>query len=97
MQKSVTLNELASVICKVTGVDESSLIGNENKNLPNTVRGVFLMLARELGFKVKEISSYIGRSHASCIITANRYTGYCETKDKQICEIVKKVKEALNE
>lgn len=97
MQKSVSLEELAKVLCEVSGIQMESLLGHENRSLPNMVRGVFLMLSKEFGFRVTEICAFVGRSHASCIVTANRYKGYYETKDKQVCEIVKKVKKALNE
>lgn len=96
MQESISLERLALLVCKVSGISIECMLGYEKRSLPNTVRGIFLMLAKELGFKVKDISSYIGRTHASCIITASRYKGYYETKDKQICEIVNKVKEILN-
>lgn len=96
MQKSVSLEELAKVLCEVSGIEVETLLGHENRSLPNTVRGVFLMLAKEFGFRVTDTCAFIGRSHASCIVTANRYKGYYETKDKQICGIVNRVKEVMN-
>lgn len=96
MQKSISLEDLATLTCEASGVKLESLLGSESRSIVNIARGVFLMLAKELGFRVTDTSNYIGRTHASCIITANRYKGYYETKDKQICEIVNKVKEAMN-
>ena len=95
MDKKVSLSDLANVVCEVTGVSLDLLVGHEKRNLTDTARGVFFMLAREFGIHPKEASSFVDRSRSSCITTAKQYRGYYETKDKEVCRIVDTVKSTL--
>ena len=96
MSKQVDLSELANIVCNVTGVSMEKLLGHEKRSITDTARGVFFMLSREMGIHPNETSSFVGRSRSSCITTAKQYKGYYETKDKEVCRIVKGVKELLN-
>lgn len=95
MDNKVSLSDLANVVCEVTGIGMDLLVGHEKRNLTDTARGVFFMLAREFGIHPKEAASFVDRSRSSCITTAKQYKGYYETKDKEVCRIVGLVKEAL--
>ena len=96
MGKQVSLSELARSVCNATGVSMEKLVGHEKRNLTDMARGVFFMLSRELGIHPKEASSFVDRSRSSCITTAKQYKGYYETKDKEVCRIVERVKNELN-
>jgi chromosomal replication initiation ATPase DnaA len=97
MGKQIDLTELANIVCNVTGVSMEKLLGHEKRSLTDTARGVFFMLSREMGIHPTKASSFVGRSRSSCITTAKQYKGYYDTKDKEVCRIVEKVKSALND
>lgn len=95
MEKQVTLSELASAICNITGVSMEKLLGHEKKGFSDMARGIFFMLSREFGIHPKEASSFVDRSRSSCITTAKQYKGYYEMRDKEVCRIVEQVKNVL--
>ena len=97
MKKDISPSTLAEKVCLASGVSLEELIGREKRTSVDVARGVFFMLSVEYGIHPKEASSYVGRSRSSCIVTAKHYKGYYDTKDKEVCKIVEKIKSFLKE
>ena len=90
------LQNLADAVSLATGIPIEELFCR-NKTLPYSMaRGVFFMLAREYCSSLTTIAKFSQRHHTTCHVLAERYRGYYESKDKQVCLMVEAVMERMN-
>lgn len=95
MPENEILNKLAQAVVEVTGIDQEMLFSREKKAVTSMARGVYYLLAKEMGIHPIKTSQFVGRSRASCITTTKQYQGYYDTGDKIVCQLVNEVKEKL--
>lgn len=96
-QKKYSLDQIVDAISSVSGIDSNELFSKNKDVAHTTARGVFFMLAREYGHLFQEIGKYTHRHHSTIVNVSQRFYGYYEVKDKQVCRMVTEVLKMLNE
>ena len=97
MTENITLPDIASAVSGVTGISIEKLMSREKTEKISIARGIYYLIARELGFHPINTSQYVGRSRAACITTTKQYRGYYESGDKIICKLIRSAKILLSE
>lgn len=96
MPEKITLDQLTQALTGATGIT-LEMLRNREKNLNIcTARGVYYLLAKEMGIHPEKSSQFIYRSRTTSILIAKQYKGYLESGDKVVRSVYNKVKERLH-
>ena len=96
-QRKHSLEQIADAVSSVSGIDIDELFSKNKDVAHTTARGVFFMLARRYGYLFQEIADYTHRHHSTIVNVSQRFCGYYEVKDKQVCCMVHSVEAFLVE
>lgn len=95
MPEKVTLDQLTHAVTEATGITLEMLQSREKRLDICTARGVYYLLAKEMGIHPEKSSRFIQRSRSACILVAKQYKGYLDSGDKAVRNVYSKIKESL--
>lgn len=95
MSEEVTLNQLMQAVTETTGITMAMLQSRDKRLDICMARGVYYLIAKEMGIHPNVTSTLVRRSRSACIIVSKQYKGYLESGDKQVRTLYEKVKRKL--
>lgn len=95
-KNDVTLDDVLATVLRLSDVEESDMLGRVKSLKTNIARGVYYLIAYQLGFHPADTAMRVRRSRPSCIIVTKQYRWYYQCGDAQVVGLVKATLEALN-